>query len=183
LPQPLRGLSDVSPAAGAETVWHTRRGVVWSTSKEDVMSVSGKTRASEKFAELSEGLKKAEQRVDAAKTQAKADVERSASEARASAQAHADKLRKSVDTRQDHVSASWNDMQKSWSKHMAKMHDDLHDTKSAFDATVAVNDAEDAEGDAYAAIDFAYGAVEEAEASVLDAISAWMEADELAQKA
>jgi hypothetical protein len=146
------------------------------------MSVSGKTRASEKFAQLSERIKKAEQRVAAAQTQAKAEVERSASEARASAQAHADKLRESADAHQDHVSDSWNDMQKSWSKHMAKMRTDLHDTKTTFDATVAVNEAEDAEGDALAAIDFAYGAIEEAEASALDAISAWKSADELVAK-
>ena len=41
------------------------------------------------------------------------------------------------------------------------MREDLHSSKAAFDATEAVNDAEDA---------------------VIDAISAWMAADELVKK-
>jgi hypothetical protein len=160
----------------------TRWGVACSTSKEDVMSVSGKTRASEKFAELSERAKQAERRVAAAQNEAKAEVEHSASEARAAVKAHADKLRETASPGQAHVSASWNELQKSWSQHIAKMHEDLRASKAALDATAAVNGAEDAEGDALAAIDFAYGAIEEAEAAVLDAISAWMEADELVKK-
>lgn len=143
------------------------------------MSVSDKTRASEKFGKLSERAAEAGRRVAAAQNEAKAEVERSAQKARAAAQAHAEKQRETASAGQAHVSASWNDLQKSWSEHIAKMHEDLRFSKTAFDATTAVNRAEDADGDATAAIEYAYGAIEEAESAVLDAISAWMEADEL----
>ena len=146
------------------------------------MSASGKTNASEKFAELSEHARKAAQRVVAAQSEAKADVERSASNARASAQARADKAREAADAGQAHVSASWNELQTSWSDHIAKMRENLHGAKTAFDITQAVDNAEDAEGDAIAAIDFAYGAIEEAEAAALAAISASMEVDELVKQ-
>ena len=146
------------------------------------MSVSGERRASEKFAELSERAKQAERRVAAAQNEAKAEVEHAASEAKAAVKAHADKLGETASSGQAHVSASWNELQKSWSQHIAKMHEDLRASKAALDATAAVTRAKDVDGDAMAAINFANGAIEEAEAAVLDAISAWMEADELVKK-
>ena len=146
------------------------------------MSVSSKPRASEKFASLSERASEAERRVAAAQNQAKAEVERSANEVRADAKARAAKLRDTASAGQAHVSDSWNELQKSWGEHVAKMHEDLRSTKAVFDASQAEDRAEDAEGDAVAAINFAYGAIEEAESAVLDAISAWMEADELLKK-
>ena len=85
------------------------------------MSVSEKTRVSERFAKLSERAKEAEQRVAAAQSQAKAEVEHAASEARASVRAHADKLREAAGAGQAHVSDSWNEMQKSWGAHLARM--------------------------------------------------------------
>jgi hypothetical protein len=52
--------------------------------------------------------------------------------------------------------------------------------KAQFDAHNAENRAEDAEADALFAIDYAYATIEEAECAVLGAISARMEADDLA---
>jgi hypothetical protein len=150
--------------------------------KEDAMSVTDKTRASEKFTKLSERAAEAERRVAAAQNQAKAEVELSAQKAREAVQANADKQREAADAAQTHVSDSWNDLQKSWSEHIAKVHEDLRFSKAAFDATTAVTRAEDADGDAISAIDFATGAIEEAESAVLDAISAWKDADELLKK-
>jgi hypothetical protein len=79
-----------------------------------------------------------------------------------------------------HVSKSWSDLQKSWSEHVAKMHRDTDAKKAERNAKKAERRAEDAEGDTLFAIDYAYGTVEEAEYAVLDAISARLEADELA---
>jgi hypothetical protein len=146
------------------------------------MSVSSKTRASDKFAQLSDRANQAGKRVAAAQDEAQAEVQRHANEARAAAKARADKLRDSAGTEQAHVSSSWNDVQTTWSRHVDKMHETIETGKKGFDATVAVNDAEDAEGDAFAAIDFAYGAIEEAEAAVLAAISAWKRADEISNQ-
>jgi hypothetical protein len=138
------------------------------------MSVSeGLTRASDKLAELSGRAKETEDHAAVARTQATADVERSANEARAAAEAQADKLREAANAAEAHVSASWNELQRSWREHVAKMRRDI-------DAKRAENRAEDAEADALFAIDYAYVTIERVEYAVLDPISARMEADELA---
>jgi hypothetical protein len=183
-PLPLLGFSDVSDSPGHRNCERDPsesavRDPCAALIKEDAMSVSGKTRASDKFAELSERAREAGKRVAAAQDEARAEVERHATEARAASKAHADKVRESAGTGQAHVSKSWKDVQTSWSQHIDKVNENLAASKRGFDITLAVNDAEDAEGDAMTAIDFASGAIEEAEASVLHAISAWKKADEL----
>ena len=71
--------------------------------------------ASQKLAKLSERAKEAEDHASAAQNQAKADVEKSANEARARAEAHAEELHQSAAATGAQISASWNDMQRSWS--------------------------------------------------------------------
>jgi hypothetical protein len=136
--------------------------------------------ASQKLAKLSERAKEAEDNASAAQNQAKADVERSANEARARAEAHAEELHQSAAATGAQISASWNDMQKSWSNHMAQVRRGIDDKKGQLDARRAETRADDAEADALFAIDYAYGTVEEAEYAVLDAISARMEAEDRA---
>jgi len=136
--------------------------------------------ASQKLAKLSERAKEAEDHASAAQNQAKADVERSANEARARAEAHAEELHQSAAATGAQLSASWNDMQKSWSNHMAQVRRGIDDKKGQLDARRAETRADDAEADALFAIDYAYGTVEEAEYAVLDAISARMEAEDRA---
>jgi hypothetical protein len=136
--------------------------------------------ASQKLAKLSERAKEAEDHASAAQNQAKADVERSANEARARAEAHAEELHQSAAATGAQISASWNDMQKSWSNHMAQVRRGIDDKKGQLDARRAETRADDAEADALFAIDYAYGTVEEAEYAVLDAISARMEAEDRA---
>jgi hypothetical protein len=136
--------------------------------------------ASQKLAKLSERAKEAEDHASAAQNQAKADVEKSANEARARAEAHAEELHQSAAATGAQISASWNDMQKSWSNHMAQVRHGIDDKKGQLDARRAETRADDAEADALFAIDYAYGTVEEAEYAVLDAISARMEAEDRA---
>jgi hypothetical protein len=136
--------------------------------------------ASQKLAKLSERAKEAEDHASAAQNQAKADVEKSANEARARAEAHAEELHQSAAATGAQISASWNDMQKSWSNHMAQVRRGIDDKKGQLDARRAETRADDAEADALFAIDYAYGTVEEAEYAVLDAISARMEAEDRA---
>jgi hypothetical protein len=136
--------------------------------------------ASQKLAKLSERAKEAEDNASAAQNQAKADVEKSANEARARAEAHAEELHQSAAATGAQISASWNDMQKSWSNHMAQVRRGIDDKKGQLDVRRAETRADDAEADALFAIDYAYGTVEEAEYAVLDAISARMEAEDRA---
>ena len=136
--------------------------------------------ASQKLAKLSERAKETEDHASAAQNQAKADVEKSANEARARAEAHAEELHQSAAATGAQISASWNDMQKSWSNHMAQVRRGIDDKKDQLDARRAETRADDAEADALFAIDYAYGTVEEAEYAVLDAISARMEAEDRA---
>ena len=147
---------------------------VMMTSSEKLMD------ASQKLAKLSARAKEAEDHAATARNQARADVEKSASEARAAAEAHAEELRKSAATTGAQISASWNDMQRSWADHVAQVREDIDEKKGQFDAKRAGTRADDAEVDALIAIDYAYATVEEAEYAVLDAISARMEANDLA---
>jgi hypothetical protein len=136
--------------------------------------------ASQKLAKLSERAKEAEDHASAAQNQAKADVEKSANEARARAEAHAEELHQSAAATGAQISASWTDLQKSWSNHMAQVRQGIDEKKGQRDARRAETRADDAEADALFAIDYAYGTVEEAEYAVLDAISARMEAEDRA---
>lgn len=77
--------------------------------------------ASQRLAKLSKRAKEAKDHASAAQNQAKADVEKSANEARARAEAHAEELHQSAAATGAQISASWNDMQKSWSNHMAQV--------------------------------------------------------------
>jgi len=90
--------------------------------------------ASQKLAKLSERTKEAEDHASAARNQAKADVERSADEARAKAEAHAEELQRSATATGAHISASWNDLQKSWGNHMAQVRQSIDDKKDQRDA-------------------------------------------------
>ena len=92
------------------------------------------------------------------------------------------KLRETAEATGSRVSASWNDVQKSWAQHVVKLRQDIDAKKAELDAKRADRHARHAEEDALFAIDYAYAAIEEADYAVLYAISARMEADELALK-
>ncbi len=136
--------------------------------------------ASDQLAKLSERARQAEDRTAAAQNEAKADVERSADQARAKAQEHADELHAAANDAQARVSDSWNQMQQRWSEHVAKVRQTVDAKKRDLDARRAADRADDAEADALFSIDYAYATIEEAEYAVLDAISARMDAEELA---
>jgi hypothetical protein len=135
---------------------------------------------SDNLAKLSARAKKAQDDAAAAKTQAKADVERTMDSVRASAETEATKLKASVANASADASASWNDVQTSWNAHIAKVRSDVDRRKAQFNAADAADRADWAESDAMLAIDYAYSAIEEAEYAVLDAILARRQADEAA---
>jgi hypothetical protein len=136
--------------------------------------------ASDNLAKLSARAKKAEDDAAAAKTQAKADVERTMDSVRASAESEATKLKAQAQNASADAAATWNDLQTSWNAHIAKVRSDVDRRKAQFDAANAADRADWAESDAILAVDYAYSAIEEAEYAVLDAILARREADETA---
>jgi hypothetical protein len=139
---------------------------------EDEMSVS------EGLARLSTRAKEAEDRADAASTQARSDLEKTVSSVQASAEAGAKKIQTQAQAAKGNVSDSWNDVQQSWNAHIAKVKADAEQRKAMFDAANAVTRADSAEADAAMAVDYAYSAIEEAEYAVLDAILARREAQD-----
>jgi len=136
--------------------------------------------ASEDLRKLSDRAKTAEDHATAAKTQARAELQRSVTDVRDSAEAGAKKLQAKTQAAGQRVSDDWSDVQTSWNAHLAKARKDLDQRKADFNASNAEDTADMAEADAEYAIDYAYSAIEEAEAAVLDAIYARREADEAA---
>ena len=138
------------------------------------------TKLSDELTKLAARAQEAETRATAARDEARADLEQEVESARTSASARADELRATAEERKGSISAWWEDVQKSWHKHVAEVRGQLETKKEQHDVRVAQRRAETADADAEFAIDFAYSAVVEAEYAVLDAVLARKEADELA---
>jgi hypothetical protein len=135
---------------------------------------------SDELTKLAARAKEAEDHTAAARGKAKAELEQEVKQARESASTRADKLRESADAHQGRISAWWRDVQRSWSKHVAAITDDIAERRAEHDLDSATRRADNAEEDALFAINYAYAAIEEAEYAVLDAALARMEADEKA---
>ena len=136
--------------------------------------------ASDDLRKLSDRAKTAEDHAAAAKSQARAELESSVTSVRNSADAGAKKLQAKTQAAGQKASDDWDDVQRSWSAHIAKARKDIDQRKAEFSASNAEDRAEWAESDAELAIDYAYSAIEEAEYAVLDAILARREAEETA---
>jgi hypothetical protein len=124
--------------------------------------------------------KQAEDKVAAARTEAKAQLEADVKAAKESTKEHADALRAKAKEGKEHVSEDWRDVQHSFHDKIATAKLKIEVRKAEHDLKQAQKDADRAESDAAFAIDFAYAAIEEAEYEVLDAILARTYADELA---
>jgi len=135
---------------------------------------------SDSLTRLAARAREAEDHAEAAKTKARADLERDVKTARDSAKAQADQLSKAADADKGKLSAWWDSLQRSWNEHIAEIRNSVDEKRAAHDLNAAQNDAESAEEDAAFAVDYAYAAIEEAEYAVLDAALARMNADELA---
>src|SRR5262245_26477383 len=127
---------------------------------------------SDDLSKLTSRAKQAEQRATDAARQAVDDLQKSVDSARASAEAEAAKLRDRAGESGQKVSSWWDDQQRSWNEHLAKVRKHVDEKKSEHDFIHLENMAELAEADAGIAIDYAYSAIEEAEYSVLNAILA-----------
>ena len=138
--------------------------------------------ASDKLAELAQRAKIAEDRVAAAKTQARADVEAQVATTRDAAQEKADELQAQTAKAATGAQQWWSDVQLTWSGHVARLRGDIESKKAEMDAKKAEHRADSAEDDAVAAVDFAEAALEEAEYAVLYAALARMDADAAATK-
>ena len=136
--------------------------------------------ASNNLKKLADRAKTAEDHAAVAKTQARAELQKTVSEVRASAEAGAKKFQTQTQAAGQQASESWNDVQRSWIAHVDKARKDMDHRKAKFDASDAASEADWAEWNAELTIDHAYSAIEEAEYAVLDAILARRDADEAA---
>jgi len=136
---------------------------------------------SDQLSRLTARTKELEDRVSAANTKGKAELEKDVKNARESAQSQADALRKSAEASKGRISAWWDSVEKSWNEHLAAVRKSVQDRKAEHDLKAAQRKADQADDDASFAIDYAYAAIEEAEYAVLDAHLAHLEADDMAK--
>jgi hypothetical protein len=134
--------------------------------------------ASDDLKKLADRAKAAEDHAAVAKTQARAELQKTVADVRASAGAM--KFQTQTQAAAQQVSDSWNDVQRSWTAHIDKARRGMDHGKAKFDASNAASEADWAEWNAQLTIDHAYSAIEEAEYAVLDAILARRDADEAA---
>ena len=135
---------------------------------------------SDQLTRLAARASEAEDHAAAAKTKARADLERDVKAARDSAKAQADQLSKTVEDQKGKLSAWWARLQRSWDEHIAEARQNIDERRASHNLEAAQREADSAEEDASFAVDYAYAAIEEAEYAVLDARLARMNADELA---
>jgi hypothetical protein len=135
--------------------------------------------ASDDLAALADRAKHAEDRVTAAKKQARSDVEKQTAKARDGAQQKADQLKAQTAAAAAGESQWWSDVQRTWSEHVAHIREDIDNRKAERDAKKAQRHADAAEDDAIVAVAFAEAALEEAEYAVLTATLARLDADAL----
>ncbi len=134
---------------------------------------------SDDLTKLAVRTKEAETRAEAARDQARADLEEDVSSARESAQEEAAQLRQDVEAGEERVSGWFADVQRSWDELVAKVRKDVEGKRAEHDVHKANKRAEHAEEYASSTIAFAYSAVVEAEYAVLDATLARMDADQV----
>jgi hypothetical protein len=134
---------------------------------------------SDQLMKLAGRAKEAEDRAAAAQEKAKADVEQDVETSRAVAQQQAQQLREAADAGRGKISDWWNDAQRTWNEHVAKVQENIESKKAEIDRDRAQANADAAEADAAFAIEYAYAAIGEAEYAVLDAVLTRKQADEL----
>ena len=135
---------------------------------------------SDQLSKLATRTKELEDRANAARQEARADLQHDVEAARVASNANAEALGKALDETEAEVSAWWTEVGRSWDDHIARVRDKVNEKKDQHDLKAAQRDADDALAYASYLIDYTYAAVEEAEYAVLDAVLAQREADELA---
>jgi hypothetical protein len=101
----------------------------------------------------------------------KADLEKTVSDSRAAAEAQAAELRNSNEVAKERLSIWWDDQQKAWNDHLAKLQKDVDEKKAEHDASKAERKAGKAQANADFAVKLASAAIDEAEYAVLSAIA------------
>jgi len=90
--------------------------------------------ASDDLAALADRAKRAEDRVTAAKKQARSDLEKQTAKARDGAQRKAEQLKAQTATAATNASQWWSDVQSTWSEHVAHVREDMDSKKAERDA-------------------------------------------------
>ena len=137
---------------------------------------------SDELTKLAARAKEAEERVAAATSQARAQLEQDVKGAGEAAQAQAARLQEAAEADKENISERWAGMQKGWSDHVAGIRRNVDAKRAELESKAAERDADIAENDATVAVRFALAAVEEAEYAALYATLARMDADGMAAK-
>ena len=133
--------------------------------------------ASDTLTQLANRAKVAEDRVAAAQTQARSELQARVADARQNAERAADGLQKRAAKSAAGASQWWTDVQQNWASHVAQIRHDVETKSAERDEKKLQRKADSAETDAMAAVVFAEAALEEAEYAVLDATLARMDAE------
>jgi hypothetical protein len=126
---------------------------------------------------LSQRAKEAEDRVAAARSQERDQLEQDVEHARQNTQTMAEKIHGESAAAAGRAESWGDDIKRSWNQHLAQVRERIDARKASHDAKVAERNAQDADDYAVFAIDFAYSAIDEAEYAVLDAVLARADAD------
>jgi hypothetical protein len=137
--------------------------------------------ASDDLMALANRAKVAEDRVAAARTKARSDLEQETAKVGDAAKQRADKLQAQTAKAAAGASEWWSDVQRTWAGHISHVRSDIEGKKADIDTKMVQRRAEGAEDDAVAAVAFAEAALEEAEYAVLNATLARMDADAAAK--
>src|SRR5262245_66343158 len=96
---------------------------------------------SENLAKLTSRAREAEQRAADAARQARDDLEKTVDASRATAEAEAAKLRETAAASDAKVSSWWDDQQKAWKEHLAKVRKHVDEKKQEKDFILLENSA------------------------------------------
>jgi len=133
--------------------------------------------ASDTLSHLANRAKSAEDRVAAAQTQARSQLQTQVTEARRNAERAAEGLQKQTAKGAASASRLWIDVQQTWSSHVAQIRQEMESRSAEREVKAVRRRADKAEDDAVAAVIFAEAALEEAEYAILDATLARMDAE------
>jgi vacuolar-type H+-ATPase subunit I/STV1 len=138
---------------------------------------------SDQLQALTDRAKQSETDIASAKTETQAQLQARVEKVRQSSKERTDAFKSAAGGARAKTSKRWDDVQQSWTGHVAQLRDHSDEAKAEHDVKKAEHRAERREDDALAAVDFAFAVFEEAEYAVLDALLAREEADALVASA
>ncbi|WJR34206.1 hypothetical protein P3F83_01795 [Mycobacteroides immunogenum] len=133
----------------------------------------------EGFSNLLERAQSGQRKIEAAKAEAGADLEKDVEAARAKIGTSLTEHTAKLESDAAKVGSAWTNIQANWTAHLDKIKASVRDKEQKLDSKLAAKEADAAEVDAELAVDFALSAIDQAEAAVVYSIFARKYADDL----